>query len=170
MRKLFFSLTALLLMVCSCSEQVDTSSRYVFKYHTIARYLESQPVYSQYVDILKKVPINPHKETPTVYQLLTARGNYTVFAITNDAIDEYLQDLVEQGLITEPSWDSFTDSVKLDSIRAVIIKNSIIDGYDREDQRYSIEQVEKGIELPLPTLNDHRLTINIPDASYCSCR
>lgn len=164
MRKLFFSLTALLLMVCSCSEQVDTSSRYVFKYHTIASYLESQPVYSQYVDILKKVPINPHKETSTVYQLLTARGNYTVFAITNDAIDEYLQDLVEQGLITEPSWDSFTDSVKLDSIRAVIIKNSIIDGYDREDQRYSIEQVEKGIELPLPTLNDHRLTINIPDA------
>ena len=68
MRKLFFSLTALLLMVCSCSEQVDTSSRYVFKYHTIASYLESQPVYSQYVDILKKVPINPHKETSTVYQ------------------------------------------------------------------------------------------------------
>jgi len=163
MRKLFFSLTALLLMVCSCSEQVDTSSRYVFKYHTIASYLESQPVYSQYVDILKKVPINPHKETSTVYQLMTARGNYTVFAITNDAIDEYLQDLVEEGLITEPSWDSFTDSVKLDSVRAVIVKNSIIDGYDREDQRYSIDQVEKGIELPLSTLNDHRLTINVPD-------
>lgn len=163
MRKLFFSLTALLLMVCSCSEQVDPSSRYVFKYHTVASYLESKPEYSQYVELLKQVPINSQLQTSSVYQLLTARGNYTVFAVTNDAIDEYLQDLVEEGLIAEPSWSSFTDSTKLDSIRAVIVKNSIIDGYDREDQRYSIDQVEKGTELPLPTLNDHRLTINIPD-------
>ncbi len=160
MRKLFFSLTALLLMVCACSEQIDTSSRYVFQYHTIASYLESHPVYSEYVDLLKKVKINPYKETSTVYQLLTARGNYTVFAITNDAIDTYLQDLVEEGLITEPTWESFTDSVKLDSIRGVIVRNSVIDGFDREDQRYSIDQTDKNTELALPTLSDHRLTIN----------
>ena len=160
MRKLFFSLTALLLMVCACSEQIDNSSRYVFQYHTVASYLEEHPVYSEYVDLLKKVKINPYKETSTVYQLMTARGNYTVFAITNDAINEYLQDLVEEGLITEPSWESFTDSVKLDSIRAVIVRNSIIDGFDREDQRYSIDQTDKNTELALPTLSDHRLTIN----------
>ena len=170
MRKLFFSLIALLLIVCACSEQIDTSSRYVFTYHTIASYLEAHPVYSQYVDLLKKVKINPNKETSTVYQLLTARGNYTVFAITNDAIDAYLQDLVDEGMITEPSWDSFTDSVKLDSIRSVIVRNSIIDGFDREDQRYSIDQAEKNTELALPTLSDHRLTINdsktSPDSFY----
>lgn len=117
-------------------------------------------MYTQYVDLLKKVKINPYRETSTVYQLLTARGNYTVFAITNDAIDAYLQDLVDEGLIAEPSWDSFTDSVKLDSIRGVIIRNSIIDGFDREDQRYSINMVDKNTELSLPTLSDHRLTIN----------
>ncbi|MBO7068173.1 MAG: fasciclin domain-containing protein [Bacteroidaceae bacterium] len=170
MRKLFFSLTVLLLMVCACSEQIDTSAKYVFKYHTIASYLEAHPDYSQYVSLLKMIPINENLETSTVYQLLTARGNYTVFAITNDAIDAYLQDLVNEGLITEPSWDSFTDSVKLDSIRTLIVKNSIIDGFDREDQRYSIDMVEKNIELPLPTLNDHRLTINWdknnPDSFY----
>lgn len=160
MRKLFFSLTALLFMFCACSEQIDNSSRYVFQYHTVASYLEEHPVYSEYVDLLKKVKINPYKETSTVYQLMTARGNYTVFAITNDAINEYLQDLVEEGLITEPSWESFTDSVKLDSIRAVIVRNSIIDGFDREDQRYSIDLVDKNTELALPTLSDHRLTIN----------
>ena len=160
MRKLFFSLTALLLMVCACSEQIDESQRYVFQYHTIASYLEEHPVYSEYVDLLKKVKINQYKESSTVYQLMTARGNYTVFAITNDAINEYLQELVEEGLITEPSWESFTDSVKLDSIRAVIVRNSIIDGFDREDQRYSIDLVDKNTELGLPTLSDHRLTIN----------
>ena len=84
-------------------------------------------MYSQYVELLKKVKINPYMETSTVYQLMTARGNYTVFAITNDAIDAYLQDLVDEGLIAEPSWDAFTDSAKLDSIRGVIIRNSIID-------------------------------------------
>ena len=160
MRKLFFSFTALLLMVCACSEQIDTSERYVFQYHTIASYLEAHPVYSEYVDLLKKVKINPYKETSTVYQLLTARGNYTVFAITNDAIEDYLQDLVDGGLISEPSWDAFTDSAKLDSIRAVIVRNSVIDGFDREDQRYSINMVDKNTELSLPTLSDHRLTIN----------
>lgn len=161
MRKLFFSLVALVLMVCACSEQIDTSSRYVFKYNTVASYLESKPVYSQYVDLLKKVSINPNRsEVSSVYQLLTARGNYTVFAVTNDAIDAYLQDLVEEGLIAEPSWDAFTDSVKLDSIRSVIVRNSVIDGYDREDQRYSIEMVDMNTELALPTLSDHRLTIN----------
>ena len=160
MRKLFFSLATLLVMLCSCSEQIDTSSRYVFKYHTIASYLESKPEYSQYVELLKAVPINSQKETSTVYQLLTARGNYTVFAITNDAIDAYLQDLVDEGLITEPSWDSFTDSTKLDSVRAVVVRNSIIDGYDREEQRYSIDLVDKNTELAIPTLSDHRLTIN----------
>ena len=160
MRKLFFSFTALLLMVCACSEQIDTSSRYVFQYHTIASYLEAHPVYSEYVDLLKKVKINPYKETSTVYQLLTARGNYTVFAITNDAIEAYLQDLVDEGLISEPSWDAFTDSTKLDSIRAVIVRNSVIDGFDREDQRYAINMVDKNTELSLPTLSDHRLTIN----------
>lgn len=163
MRKLLFSLAASLLMICACTENIDTSSRYVFTFHTIASYLESKPEYSQYVSLLKIVKINDHKETSSVYQLLTARGNYTVFAITNDAIDAYLQDLVDEGLITEPSWDSFTDSTKLDSIRSVIVRNSVIDGYDREDQRYSIDQVQKGIELPLPTLSDHRLTINVND-------
>lgn len=170
MRKLFFPLTVLLLIVCACTEQIDTSSRYVFQYHTIASYLEAHPVYSQYVDLLKKVKINPYRETSTVYQLMTARGNYTVFAITNDAIDAYLQDLVEEGLIAEPSWDSFTDSVKLDSIRSVIVRNSVIDGFDREDQRYSINMVDKNTELALPTLSDHRLTINdnknAPDSFY----
>lgn len=117
-------------------------------------------MYSEYVDLLKKVKINPYKETSTVYQLLTARGNYTVFAITNDAIEDYLQDLVDGGLISEPSWDAFTDSAKLDSIRAVIVRNSVIDGFDREDQRYSINMVDKNTELSLPTLSDHRLTIN----------
>ena len=167
MRKLYYSLATLLLMVCACSENIDTSARYVFKYHTIASYMEAHPEqYSQFIDLMKKVKINDYKETSTVYQLMTARGNYTVFAPTNEAIEAYLVDLVKEGLISEPSWDAFQDSVKLDSVRAVIVRNSVIDGYDREDQLYPTYTFEgKSMELPLPTLSDHRLTISIKDDS-----
>ena len=42
MRKLtlFFGLIVALLLMYGCSEEVDTSSRYVFKYETILTYLQ----------------------------------------------------------------------------------------------------------------------------------
>ena len=63
-------------------------------------------------------------------QLLSARGNYTVFAPTNQAIQDYLDTLVVQEVIDYPSWEAFKDSISLDSIRKVIVLNSIIDGGD----------------------------------------
>ena len=101
MRKLILTLTTISLILCSCTEDVDTSARYVFSEYTIASYLEKHEVYSQYLELTKLVPVSGRSRS-SVYQLLTARGNYTCFALTNEAIDEYLQDLVDQGLISEP--------------------------------------------------------------------
>ena len=70
-----------------------------------------------------------------VFQLLSARGNYTVFAPTNEAIQVYLDTLCAKGTISEPSWDSFTDSNLLDSVRKVIVYNSVIDSGD-DNVRY----------------------------------
>lgn len=171
MRKLILSLTALLLVFSACKEKIDTSARYVFKDHTVVTYLESQPEYSQYVELLKQVPVSS-RSSSTVYQLLTARGNYTCFAITNDGIEAYLASLVDEGLIDSPSWDAFTEQSKLDSIRGVIVKNSVIDGGNLEAQRYTLSQfpTEQNAELPLPNINDHKLTIswlqNKPDSLY----
>ncbi len=162
MRKHILSLCALILLAVSCTEDVDTSARYVFKDNTIASYLENHSDdYSEYLELIKKVPMGPISKT-SVYQLLTARGNYTCFALTNDAIYDYLDTLVSEGLITEPSWESFQDSVKLDSVRKVIVYNSIIDGGNLESQRFSVAlfPTEQNAEFPLPTLNDLRLTIN----------
>ena len=127
MRKFLLLTIPTMLMLFSCTEQVDTSARYVFKEHTVASYLEAHEAYSEYLTLTKKVTMSDISAT-TVYQILTARGNYTCFAPTNEAIHTYLESLVEEGLITSPSWDAFTDSIKLDSIRKVIVKNSIIDG------------------------------------------
>ena len=113
-----------------CQEYVDTSNRYVFKYNTILDYLEKHPdTYSQYVQLLHQVPMSRISET-TVAQILSARGNYTVFAPTNEAIHAYLDTLAAKNVIDESSWDGFRDSMTLDSIRKVIVYNSIIDGGD----------------------------------------
>ena len=165
MRKSVLILTALLFIVCSCSEEVDTSSRYVFREHTVATYLEAHAEYSQYLELTKLVPVS-NKSQSSVYQLLTARGNFTCFALTNKAIDNYLNDLVAQGLISEPSWDAFPDERKLDSVRKVVVLNTIIDGHDTETQRYTIDMInsfgegKENAQFPLPNIYDHKLTVN----------
>ena len=160
MRKLILSLSILFFIICSCTEEIDTSARYVFTEYTVASYLETHEVYSQYVELTKLVPVSGRSKS-SVYQLLTARGNYTCFAPTNKAIEAYLQGLVEQGLISEPSWDAFTDKRKLDSIRKVVVLNTIIDGGDMESQRFLTNTFpsEDNAELPLPNINDHKLTV-----------
>ncbi len=165
MRKLVLSLTALIFIICACTEDIDTSARYVFTEYTVASYLEAHPDYSQYLELTKVVPVSGRSRS-SVYQLLTARGNYTCFALTNEAINEYLKDLVEQGLISEPSWDAFKDERKLDSVRKVVVQNTVIDGGDMESQRYTIDVIttiangKTNAEFPLPNIYDHKLTVS----------
>ena len=165
MRKFILTLTALFFIICSCTENIDTSARYVFTEHTVVSYLEAHEEYSQYVELMKHVPVSIRSKS-SVYQLLTARGNYTCFALTNSAINAYLQDLVEEGLISEPSWNAFTDSTKLDSVRKVVVQNTIIDGGDMESERYTISLIttfangKENAEFTLPTIYDHKLTVS----------
>ena len=164
MRKLILSLATLFILFCSCSEDIDTSARYVFSEYTVASYLEAHADYSQYVELTKYVPVSGRSQS-SVYQLLTARGNYTCFALTNEAINAYLNDLVEEGLISEPSWDAFPDERKLDSIRKVIVLNTVIDGGDMEEQRFTTSHIiafsagKENAEFPLPNIYDHKLTV-----------
>ena len=116
------------LAVTSCKENIDTSARYVFKFNTILSYLEKHEAYSEYVDLLNRVAVSDISDTK-VASLMSARGHYTCFAPSNEAIHKYLEELYQKDstLMTHPSWDGFTDSTKLDSIRKIIVFNSIID-------------------------------------------
>ena len=71
-------------------------------------YLEKHEAYSQYVELLGQVPISMRSKS-TVAQLLAARGHYTVFAPTNEAVEAYLQQLCDEevDLLSAPSWDAF---------------------------------------------------------------
>lgn len=120
------------LCVLSCTEVVDESNRYVFKDSTAWDYLNRHEQYSEFCKLLGMVTPSDMSAT-TLQQLLSARGHYTIFAPTNEAIQQYLDTLKAKNLIDEASWDGFRDSITLDSIRRVITLNSIIDTGDDKD-------------------------------------
>ena len=130
MKRIFLIILATVLLA-GCTEEVDTSDRYVFKDKTIMQYLEGKDYYSEYVMLLGHVPVSEISKT-TLKQLLSARGHYTVFAPTNDAVQAYLDTLCNQGLITKPTWDGFTSEEDKDSIFRVIVFNSILDSGDQQ--------------------------------------
>ena len=101
MKRIWFVLSICMLLITSCHENIDMSARYVFKESTVMDYLKNHPdAYSEYVDLLYKVPVSRVSAT-TLGQLLSARGHYTVFAPTNEAIHNYLDSLVLDELIPD---------------------------------------------------------------------
>ena len=147
----------LLITLIGCTEHIDTSARYVFEGKTIMQYLEEKDYYSEYVRLLSKVPVSPYSQT-TLKQLLSARGHYTVFAPSNEAIQNYLDSLCRKGIITEPSWEGFTEVSTLDSIEKVIVFNSVLDSGDQ--YAYDISDFpDNEHEFGLANMNNRKLRV-----------
>ena len=163
MKNYFLYVLAALTLCISCTEDIDTSSRYVFKDETISSYLEKHDQYSEYLYLLGEVLVNDISET-NVRQLLSARGHYTIFAPTNDAIQEYLDTLHTQGFLQGTSWDDFLNDPKRDSVAHLIIFNSIIDSGD-DYPEYQIGTMPQptgtssDVDFSLPNMNDRKLTV-----------
>ena len=69
----------------SCEDKIDESNMYTFTGESIYSYLKSSTDYTDFAYLLEKVKLSKKSES-TIAQLLSARGNYTVFAPTNAAI------------------------------------------------------------------------------------
>ena len=154
----------------SCTENIDTSARYTFTGNTIMSYLEEYPdVYGEYCTMLDSVNISEYSNS-TLSQLLTARGNYTCFAPTNEAIHAYLQHLVDTGFISIPSWDApefqevnpVTNKRELlESVRQTIVYNSLFDHGDDEEAFQTSDFSEYlNVELPIQNMRNRNLTIS----------
>ena len=149
-------------MLSACTEEIDTSNRYTFIDETVLSYLEKNEQFSEYVALLHQVPVSTVSES-TVAQLLSARGNYTCFAPNNNAIQLYLDSLQRKGIITEASWDGFQSEATLDSIRKVIVYNSIINGGDIK--YYETSSFPLNGEFDISNMNDRKLSSSRPDKS-----
>ena len=168
-----FNLISILLLgailVTSCTEDVDTSARYVFKERTIGGYLTDHEQFSEYVRLCKEQKVSEISET-SVYQLLTAYGAYTCFAPTNAAIQLYLDTLCIKGVISEPSWEGFPSERVLDSIRYVIVMNSLIDGKDAERKMFTVSEFpDNNEEFSLNTMADCKISVIYAKNDRDSC-
>ncbi|MCR4995029.1 MAG: fasciclin domain-containing protein [Bacteroidales bacterium] len=133
--KLIVVTACLSFLFVGCTEDIDTSARFTLKEYTILSYLEdsvnNKGMFTEYVRLLHQVPISSKSNSSTVAQLMSARGKYTCFAPDNQAIQDYLDTLAAKGIIDEASWECSTfrnSPEKLDSVRKIIVLNSIIDG------------------------------------------
>ena len=159
----YFNCFILLLLFAACTEDVDTSARYVFTERTIASYLEDHAQFSEYVRLLKEQRVSDASET-TVYQLMTAYGYYTCFAPTNEAIQFYMDSLVIKGIIPEATWDAMPDERTRDSIRFVIVLNSILDGTKQEKTFVSAEFPNENEEFDVNTMADRKISVTTDKA------
>lgn len=102
----------------SCKDEVDESDLYTFTGSTINDYLTESDKYTDFAYICTKVKLSKRSES-TVAQLLSARGNYTVFAPTNEAVQAYLD-----SIYVTKNYDLTQIP---DSTAEYIVRNSIID-------------------------------------------
>lgn len=111
----------------SCTEKIDESNLYTFTGEMMTDHFVNNPdAFSSYLYILGKVHPSKRSES-TMQELLSARGNYTCFAPTNEAIQSYLDSLVTIGQLESNQLEQISDSVA-----EAIVFNSIIENGDDE--------------------------------------
>lgn len=133
----------------SCKDEIDQSDMYVFTGKTVTSFLDENPDdYSNFTYILKQVKLSP-KSQSTVYDLLSARGNYTLFVPDNQAVQSYLDSIYQQK--------DYDITILPDSMAEYIVRNSIID--NKQQEAYLSTDFFTGA-LETTNMNDRYITIS----------
>ena len=145
-------LFAALVSLNSCTEKIDESDLYTFTGEMMIDHFENnQDVFGSYLQILGKV--HPSKRsTSTMKDLLAARGHYTCFAPTNEAIQEYLDSLFAIGELESNELSQISDSVAQAIVFNTIIQNG-------ESEAYMTTDFEEGA-LATTNMNDRYIDIS----------
>lgn len=85
---LFFSLICTLALT-SCKEDIDDSNFAIATGITIAEYVNQTPELSDMRTLLQRINLGHKAEASSVYNVLSARGNYTCFFPTNESLRAY---------------------------------------------------------------------------------
>lgn len=108
----------------SCSDDVDDSNLYVFDGSTVTDLVKEAPDLGYYYSLLKKA--RSGKKGSTMDHLLETRGNYTVFAPTNDAVQHFVDSIYET---TGYNVDEVPDSLAQQIVFNSIIDTDMQEGY-----------------------------------------
>lgn len=152
-------LTALLvscaafLSLVSCSDRIDDSDLYVFTGENAYTFCEQTQGLQNFAYLCTRVRLS-EKSQSTFSELLSARGNYTVFAPTNAAIQAYLDS------VNGTTGYDITQTV--DSIAEFIVRNSIID--NGESDAYKSTDFSIGT-LGYPNMDNRYIQIDFGNDS-----
>lgn len=145
----------------SCKEKIDDSSLYTFTGEMIADHFEADTAtYGDYLKILKIVKPSKNDNASSMYNLLKARGNYTCFAPTNEAIQKHMDSLLVIGEIDAQTREEIKNGVFVnapDSVLQPIVFNSIIENGD--NTAFSSVDFEEGA-LGTTNMNDRYINIS----------
>lgn len=137
-----------LFVAVACRDEVDESDMYTFKGETAYSFLQKTSGYQKYAYLLTKVKLS--KKSPTsVADLLSARGNYTVFAPRDSAV-QYFLDSVYQ------TKDYDINQIP-DSMAQAIVENSIIN--NGNDEAYRTPSFVVGV-LSITNMADRYLQVS----------
>lgn len=143
-------LTSLTISTNSCKEDIDESALYTFTGEMMIDHLVNHPdSFSNYVELLKRVHPSKRSES-TMYELLSARGNYTCFAPLNDAITKHVDSLYREGV------EATTDLTQIsDSLAEAIVFNSIIENGNNP----AYESTSFQDPMPTNNMNDRPIRV-----------
>ena len=136
------------LSFAACNDKIDDSDLYVFKGESAYSYCAETEGLQKFAYLCSRVRLSG-KSQSTVSELLSARGNYTVFAPSDNAIQSYLD-----SINNTPNFDITLTS---DSIAEYIVRNSIID--NGETPAYLSTQFTVGT-LGYPNMNNRYIQID----------
>lgn len=130
----------------SCTENIDDSNFAIKTELTITDYLEQNPEYSDIKAIFDKVKLGNKEFASSISSVLSARGNYTVFVPTNEAVRAYVM--------------SLTGSEDYNTLSAEDLQHvaysCVIDNVD--DPAYESPEFPKAGTFGLANLSDRLLT------------
>lgn len=81
----------------SCQETIDSSNFAISKEETITDHLRNNAEYSQIYKVLQRVRLGNGNNASPLTSVLSARGNYTIFAPTDSAMKVYVTNLIGEG-------------------------------------------------------------------------
>lgn len=131
----------------ACKENIDDSNFAIKTKNTITDHLSERPELSDIKLVFDRVKLGKADNASSLTSVLASRGNYTLFAPTNEAIQKYLAKL---GL---SSIDQLSDE---DAVS--LAYNCIIDNGDNEAYELSVFPSNKGDVFDLANLNDRDIT------------
>ena len=132
----------------SCTENIDESNYAIAEEQTVTDYLSTNDSLSYFKAICDRVRLGDSEQASSITSVLSARGNYTVFAPNNEAV-QYYMDSLGVASVADLTYE-----------QAQLIANScIID--NGEQAAYETADFPTPGTFPLSNLNDRLLSCEL---------